>query len=270
MPGRPADPKCTLNELRRVPDADVKVAWVTGAGKGIGRALAKRLAADGWIVAASARTQADLTSLEAECPSARVQGFPLDVTDLTRTATTVEAIENQMGPLSLVILNAGTHIQMPAEEFSVETFRTLVETNLMGTVNGLAQIIERFIKRKDGHIVVVASLAGYRGLPTSAAYGATKAGIINMCEALKPELEYHGVRLTLINPGFVETPLTAKNEFPMPFLISVEQAVAHIMRGLERGAFEIAFPGRFAWLMKILKILPDRLYFALTRRMIGK
>ena len=159
---------------------------------------------------------------------------------------------------------------MAAEDISVETFRHLVETNLMGTVNGLAQIIPRLIERKRGHIAVVASLAGYRGLPTAAAYGATKAGLINMCEALKPELERYGVRLTLINPGFVETPLTDRNEFPMPYLMPVEKAADRIMRGLRRDDFEVTFPWRFATVMKLLRLLPDRLFFLLTRRMIGK
>ena len=140
----------------------------------------------------------------------------------------------------------------------------------MGTVNGLAQIIPRLIERKRGHIAVVASLAGYRGLPTAAAYGATKAGLINMCEALKPELERHGVRLTLINPGFVETPLTDRNEFPMPYLMPVEKAADRIMRGLRSDDFEVTFPWRFATVMKLLRLLPDRLFFLLTRRMIGK
>ena len=183
---------------------------------------------------------------------------------------TVHIIEQQVGEIDLAVLNAGTHIPMTAEEFSVETFRRLVETNLMGTVNGLAQIIPKFIERKRGHIAVVASVAGYRGLPTAAAYGATKAGIINMCEALKPELERHGVRLTLINPGFVETPLTDKNEFRMPYLMPVEKAADRILRGLNGTAFEVAFPWRFAFLMKVLRLLPDRLFFMLTRRMVGE
>ena len=168
----------------------------------------------------------------------------------------------------LVIFNAGTHIPVNVENFAVEPFRRLVETNLMGTVNGLGQVIPRFVQRGHGHIAVVASLAGYRGLPSSAAYGATKAAIINMCEALKPELERHGVRLTLINPGFVKTPLTDRNDFPMPFLIPVEEAVEHIVRGLSSGRFETAFPRRFAFLMRLLRLLPDRLFFFVTRRMI--
>jgi NAD(P)-dependent dehydrogenase (short-subunit alcohol dehydrogenase family) len=247
-----------------------RVAWITGAGKGIGRALAGRLAHDGWTVAASARTEEDLSSLSAECPPDRVHGFPLDVTNLGSTEATVADIERQLGELDLVVFNAGTHVPMTAEKFSVETFRHLTEVNLMGTVNGLAQIVPRFIERKRGHIAVVASLAGYRGLPTSAAYGATKAGLINMCEALKPELEPHGVRLTLINPGFVETPLTDRNDFPMPFLIPVEEAVDRIVDGLTRPAFEVTFPWRFAASMKVLRLLPDGIFFALTRRMIRK
>ena len=138
----------------------------------------------------------------------------------------------------------------------------------MGTVNGLAQLLPRFIGRQSGHIAVVASVAGYRGLPTSAGYGATKAGLINMCEALKPEMERHNLRMTLINPGFVKTPLTDRNAFPMPFLISFDKAVDYIVRGLDGGAFEIAFPRRFALLMKLLRILPNRMLFVLTRRMV--
>ncbi len=249
-------------------EAAHRVAWITGAGKGIGRALALRVAADGWTVAASARTLEDLSSLAAECPTGRIHAFPLDITDLSATKATLHEIEQRLGTLTLAVLNAGTHVPMAAETFSVDAFRHLVETNLMGTVNGLGQIIPAFVERQGGHIAVVASLAGYRGLPTSAAYGATKAALINMCEALKPDLERHGVRLSLINPGFVETPLTDKNEFSMPFLIPVEEAVDHIRRGLERPAFETAFPKRFAYLMKILRILPDRLFFTLTRRMI--
>jgi len=250
------------------PSFSQRTAWVTGAGKGIGRALAKRLARGGWTVAVSARTEKDLASLGAECPAGRIHAFPLDVTDEKGTAVTLAAIEDQLGPLHLVVLNAGTHTPVTAEDFSAGTIRTLVETNLMGTVYGLAQVMPRFIRRKSGHIAVVASLAGYRGLPTSAGYGATKAALINMCEALKPELERHNVRISLINPGFVETPLTDRNEFPMPFLIPAERAASYIVRGLEGSGFETSFPRRFAFIMKLLRILPDRLFFFATRRMI--
>ncbi len=266
MPSLPGWRTEAVNSVQ--PPNDHAVAWVTGAGKGIGRYLALRLAAEGWPVAASARTEEDLANLEAACPSRRITGFPLDVTDAARTEEVVARIEAHMGPLDLVVLNAGTHAAMPVTEFSTATFRHLVDTNLMGTVHGLEAIIPRLIARKAGRITVVASLAGYRGLPTAAAYGATKAALINMCEALRPELDKHGVVLQLINPGFVKTPLTDKNKFSMPFLMPVEDAVEAIMRGLRGKTFEIAFPGRFAFLMKILRCLPDWLFFALTARMI--
>lgn len=245
-----------------------KVIWITGAGKGIGRALAKHYASAGWIVAASARTEADLGTLAEEVPNGNVKPFSLDVTDQAATAETVRRIESELGIVDMAIFNAGTHLPTSAESFSVGEFRQLVETNLMGSVNGLEPIMKTFLARGGGHIAVVASLAGYRGLPGAAAYGATKAALINMCEALKPDLERSGVKLSLINPGFVETPLTAQNDFPMPFLIPVDEAVAQIVRGLERSNFEIAFPGRFAFLMKVLRFLPDRLFFALTRQML--
>ncbi len=247
-----------------------KVVWVTGAGKGIGRALAKRLSEEGWLVAASARTKSDLASLQEESAPGKIHTFRLDITDATATKEVIEKIECGLGPLSLVVLNAGTYIPMSANTFNLEKFRQLVETNLMGTANGLAYIMPKFIDRKAGHIAVVGSIAGYRGLPTSAAYGATKAALINMCEALRPELENYGVRLTLINPGFVKTPLTDKNDFPMPFLIPVDEAAENIIRGLNASAFEISFPCRFSFLMKVLRIFPNWLFFKLTRRMVDK
>jgi NAD(P)-dependent dehydrogenase (short-subunit alcohol dehydrogenase family) len=246
----------------------LRVVWITGAGKGIGRALAKRMALDGWIVAASARTETDLLSLVEECPGGNVHAFPLDVTDASASEGVLAQIEAELGTPDMAVFNAGTHIPVSADTFSADVFRKMVDTNLMGTVNGLAYVLPRFIKRKSGHIAVVASVAGYRGLPTSAAYGATKAALINMCEALKPELDRHNVRISVINPGFVETPLTDKNKFPMPFLITAGEAAECIVRGINGSAFEIAFPGRFAFLMKVLRILPDRLFFAVARRMV--
>jgi len=254
--------------MNPLPDSSSrKTVWITGAGKGIGRAVAKRMAHDGWTVAASSRTLADLLELQTECPEGRVHVYPLDITNVENNAAVVAQIEGELDPLQLVILNAGTHQPTPVEHFSVPAFRSLVETNLMGTVNGLEPVLKRFMGRNSGHIAVVASLAGYRGLPSASAYGATKAALINMCEALKIELEPFDVRMTLINPGFVETPLTDKNDFPMPFLISVDEAAKQVCRGLESNAFEISFPWRFAWIMKVMRLLPAKFYFALSRRM---
>ncbi|MBL8659950.1 MAG: SDR family NAD(P)-dependent oxidoreductase [Rhodospirillales bacterium] len=244
------------------------VAWCTGAGKGIGRAVAYRLARDGMCLAASSRTVEDLEALAAESAglSGEIRPYRVDVTRKEEVSATVEAIEAEMGQLDLVILNAGTHTAVRAEDFEAGVFRRLMETNFMGTVNALAAVLPRLIERRSGHIAVVASVAGYRGLPTAAAYGASKAALINMCESLKPELDRHGVRLTLINPGFVKTPLTDRNEFRMPFLMDVEDAAERIAVGLKSHRFEVTFPKRFTWGMKAARCLPYALYFALTRR----
>lgn len=245
-----------------------KTVWITGAGKGIGRALALKMASEGWTVAASARTVADLEALATESGSNHIYAFPLDITDSEANRMVLARIEEKLGPLDLAVLNAGTHKPMSAANFDVKTVRHLVETNLMGTVNGLDALLPLFRSRGEGRVAVVSSVAGYRGLPSSAAYGATKAALINMCEALKPELDKEGVALSLINPGFVETPLTSENEFPMPFLVSPAAAAESIYKGLMAQKFEIVFPWKFAVLMKVLRFLPNRLLFSLTSRMV--
>jgi short-subunit dehydrogenase len=155
---------------------------------------------------------------------------------------------------------------MAAAEFSSATVRALLDINVMGVAHGLEAVLPRLIARRSGRVAIVASLAGYRGLPTAAAYGASKAALINMAEGLRPELAVHGVTLQLINPGFVKTPMTDQNRFPMPFLVSADQAAAAILRGMQSNRFEITFPFLFAWLMKLVRIIPDRIYFYVTRR----
>jgi short-subunit dehydrogenase len=249
--------------------APSRLAWITGAGSGIGRALVLRLASAGWTVAVSARSAADLDSLAAEAPG-RIEVFPLDVTDKARAMATVDAIETRFGPLDLAVLNAGTYRPVTATSFSTTAWREMVDVNIMGTVNCLAAIMPRMTLRGSGHIGVVSSLTGHVGLPSASAYGATKAALINMCEALHPELEAEGVKLSVINPGFVDTPLTRKNDFPMPFLISPEEAARRIMRGLEAGKFEISFPTRMSLLIKLLALLPHSLRLAVTRPMVRR
>ncbi|WP_051230990.1 SDR family NAD(P)-dependent oxidoreductase [Kaistia adipata] len=244
-----------------------RLAWVTGAGTGIGRALARRLASEGWYVAVSARTVRHLESLAAENRN-RIHPFPLDVTDAGAAANTVDRIEAQLGRLDLVVLNAGTYRRDGAAEFDAAAFRAIVDVNLMGTVNCLAPLLPRMLERQEGQIAVVSSVAGYIGLPGAAAYGATKSALMNMCEALYPQLAASHVYLSVINPGFVDTPLTQKNDFPMPFLISTEEAVDRIMAGLQSRRFEIAFPRRMVLLLKLLALLPAPLIFAITRRLI--
>jgi len=247
-----------------------KVAWVTGASKGIGFALLRQLAKDGWLVAATARSTAKLSELKNDNLADFVHNFPCDITSAKDIKLTLNKIEKELGNINLAILNAGTHMPMSAEHFSVSTVRALFEINVMGTANCLEPLLKLFIKRKSGHIAIVSSLAGYRGLPSASAYGATKAALINMCEALKPELDQYGINIQLVNPGFVKTPLTDKNTFPMPFLMKPEDAAETIISGLQKNTFEISFPWKFALPMKILRIIPDRIFFILTKKIMGQ
>lgn len=248
-------------------DTARKRAWVTGAGSGIGRALARRLAEDGWDVAVSARSAGDLDSLVAEMPG-RIWAFILDVTDEAANAKVVDDIESTLGPLDLVVLNAGSYFPVSAANFSAENFKKTVDVNLNGTANGLAPVLKRMVARRRGHVAVMASVAGFVGLPTASTYAATKAGLNAMCESLKVELEPYGVTLTVINPGFVKTPATDKNKFPMPFLIPVEQAIDSIMKGLAKKKYEIIFPWQMAIAMKLFRVLPHWLQFTISRRML--
>ena len=244
--------------------------WVTGAGKGIGRAVALRLAGMGEAVAVSARTSEDLENLEKESASmpGQITGFPLDVTDDKSVEAVIEEIEARIGPISKALLNAGTHMPTKASTLEIEPFRKLMDTNFLGVVNCLVPTIARMRRRGGGRVAIVASLAGYRGLPSAAAYGASKAALINMAEALRPELADLGITLQLINPGFVKTPLTDRNEFKMPFLISADEAARRICQAIESGRFETCFPRRFALIMKLLRLLPDRAFFAVTRHLV--
>lgn len=244
------------------------IVWITGASSGIGRALALRQAKAGRRVVASARNAAALEALAAEA-GPNLSALPLDTTDEAACESAVAWIEAEIGPLGLAVLNAGTHMPTPAAKLAVAPFRKLVETNLMGTVHALVPALAAMRARKSGAIAVVASVAGYGGLPTAAAYGATKAALINMCEALKPECDALGVKLQLVDPGFVRTPLTDRNPFPMPFLMELDDAVDALIAGLASDRFEIVFPRRFAFLLKLLNMLPYGLYFRLVRRGTG-
>lgn len=250
--------------------AGPRIAWITGGGKGIGAAVARRLAADGWTVAISARQVSDRDAGDLAGGTGRVAAYPLDVTDAAAAAAVVAQIERELGPIDLAILNAGTHTPVSGLEFDLSAVRRIVETNLMGTANSLAAVMPAMVARRRGEIAIVGSVAGYVGLPTSAAYGATKAGLANFAEAIKPELERAGVRMRLISPGFVDTPLTRKNKFPMPFLIPAERAAEIIVRGLEGRRFEIVFPWRMAVAMKLLRRLPYPALFAITRRLVPR
>lgn len=241
-----------------------QVAWLVGASSGIGQALAFRLAQVGWQVAISARRLVALQAMQAQ--NAALHPYPVDVTDMQSLHQAAAAITRELGGIDLCLLNAGDYTPMPLADFNPELFRKLCEVNYLGMVNGLDAILPLMLARGQGQILLTASIAGYRGLPKSAPYSASKAAAINLAESLHLELKAKGVRLRVINPGFVRTPLTDKNTFRMPFLLEPEDAARAILHELDRDNFEIVFPKRFAWLMKLLRILPYWLYFKLTRK----
>ena len=246
-----------------------KIAWITGASSGIGHALALRLAGRGWMVAASARGRAGLDSLVVEMPD-RIRAFELDVIDVSAAAETARQIEADMGPIDLAVLNAGSYFPTTAEDFSIANFRRTVEVNLMGEVNCMGGIVPSMLSRRSGHIVLMGSLTAFVGLPTAASYGATKAALNSVAQAFKPDFERFGITISVINPGFVKTPATDKNSFPMPFLIGVDEAVDHIVRGIDRKAFDISFPWQMSILIRLLASLPSWVKFAITRRMLPR
>ncbi len=244
------------------------VAWVTGASSGIGAEVAKRLAASGWTVAVTARSAAELDALAAT-DAGRIVAFPADVTDRSAMAAAFAAIESRLGPVALAIFNAGVYLPVDGLKLDPEPFARSLSVNVMGTVNGLAPTLASMIARRSGQVALVSSVTGYGGLPTSSAYGATKAALINLAESLKFDLDRVGVAISVVNPGFVKTPATDKNPFPMPFLMPVEAAADRIVRGLARGRFEITFPRRFTWMLKALRLLPYPAYFWVVGRMTG-
>jgi short-subunit dehydrogenase len=244
-----------------------KIAWITGSSSGIGRALAERLLRDGYRVAVSARSADALAEFATSHPG-KIGVYSLDVTDPDAVKRVFEAIENEMGAIDLAVFAAGSYTRDYAEDFELSRTRQMFDLNVLGTASCLETVMPAMIARRRGHIAVVASVSGYVGLPGAATYGATKAALNVMCEALYPELERHGVKITIVNPGFVDTPLTEKNDFPMPFLVSSEEAADAIAKGLAKGKFEIIFPWKMALAIRLLHALPHSLRFALTRRML--
>ena len=242
-----------------------KTAWITGASTGIGREIALQLAASGVRIAASARSAEKLASLGPD-----IIAIPLDVTDAAACSAAVAEIESRLGPIDLVVLGAGTYTPVAIDDLDPARFAHMMDTNYMGVVNCVAALAPGMMARGSGHLSWIASAAGYVGLPKAAAYGPTKAALINLAESLAPEMGLKGVSVSVINPGFVETPLTAQNDFPMPFLMKADDAARRTIAGLAAGKFEIAYPRRFVAILKALRLLPYPLFFRLIRRAVLK
>ena len=246
------------------------LAWVTGASSGIGRALALKLVAEGFGVVVTARSHDKLVSLQREATGpGRIIVLDGDVTDPADMERVIASIEYDHGTLALVALNAGVFKPVHGEDLHLEDFQETFSVNLNGVVNCLLPAIRHMKARSQGQIAIVSSVTGYGGLPTGGAYGATIAALINMAESLKFDLDKQGIRIQVVNPGFVDTPATKENAFPMPALVSPEEAAGAIVAGLQGSGFEITFPKRFTYVLKAVNILPYWLYFPLVNAATG-
>ena len=255
-----------FNKVMRPADG---AAWITGASGGIGRATALRLADKGWTVYATARGADELEALAGDVTGpGRVIPLPGDVTDAAAMEQAVARITAE-GSLALVILNAGVYTPMRATNFEAATAAKMLDVNLKGVTNALDPVLKAMIGAGSGHIAITASVAGYRGLPDAAVYSATKAGLIAMCEALAMDLVDLGIRISVINPGFVDTEATSVNEFEMPFLMQPDEAARRIVEGLERPGFAITFPRRFSAILRVIGWLPNQAYIWAVRKATG-
>ncbi len=249
------------------------VVWITGGSSGIGRALASQLAAAGYTVAVTAREGDEIDLLVAESAglSGRIISFPCDVTDEAGLEATFATIESEIGPVVLAIFNAGTYVPVAGENLSVRKFRRTFDVNLQGVINGLVPAVRSMQKRGFGHVVLVGSISAWFGWPTTAAYGASKAAINVMAQALKYDLDKINVRIQVANPGFVNTPLLQLQQTAsmMPALMSPEDAASRMLRGITRGGFEIAFPKRLVWGLKLTSMMPQPVRHWIIARLTG-
>ena len=237
--------------------------WLVGASAGIGAALARALAQRGARLALSARGMAPLAALQLEGALL----LPCDSTDVASLAAARQALIAAWGGVDLVVYLAGNYVPMSADSFDLATAEGVVEVNFNGALRLVATVLGDL--QPGGGIALVASVAGYRGLPKALAYGPGKAALIHLAECLYLDLSSQAIGVWLINPGFVATRLTDQNDFDMPALLTPERAAQDIIDGLASGHFEIHFPKRFTRMLKLLSLLPYRWYFPLVRRFTG-
>ena len=244
-----------------------QTVWLVGASSGIGRATAALLHQRGAQVVVSARNAAALQAFEAQ--HAGSLGLALDATDRVAMTAAAQRIVERFGRIDLAIYCAGHYKAMRATQFDLDEMLRHDQVNYVGALHMLDAVLPVVLKQRAGHVSMVSSVAGYRGLPNSLAYGPTKAALINLAQTLYLDLHPLGIGVSVINPGFVETPLTSQNEFAMPALITPEQAAQEILKGWAEGDFEIHFPKRFTLWLKALSHVGDWLYFKAIRRATG-
>ncbi len=243
-----------------------KVIWITGGGTGIGKAVAIKFANKGWQVAISGRRENVLKEVEQNYQN--IKAFPLDVNDKEKCFTIVENIKKELGNIDICFFSTGTWDPKKEREIDVEQIEKVFKVNFFGTLNCIKSVENHFRIKKDGVITIVSSIAGYKGLPNSTGYGPSKAALNNLAESLYFDFGRYGVKVCLVSPGFIKTPMTDKNDFKMPFLKTPEYSADRIYNGLiNSNKFEIHFPKELTLILKFLKIIPDKLYFYLVRKL---
>ena len=245
-----------------------KKIWITGASSGIGKALAEKFALEGWKVAVSARRKEILDRM---AQNENISSHPLDVTNQEQINDVFSKIINEFGSLDLCVFSSGTYDPKLEQEINIKQNKFVMDTNFFGVLYCIKAVEKYFKDKKSGHISIVSSVAAYRGLPNSSGYGPSKAALTNLTESLYFDFKKYDVRISLVSPGFIKTPLTDKNEFPMPFIKSPEFAAEKMFIGLTKGkSFEIHFPKALTILLKLLRVLPYKIYLFLIDKFVKR
>ena len=242
-----------------------KVIWITGGSSGIGKALAYKFANEDWQVALSARREELLNEISKS--NDNIHSFPLDVLNVEKCKEVFNKIVSKFKNIDIAVFSTGIHDPNSERKINLESIRKIMETNFFGTMNSINSVYNYFTDKKSGHISIVSSVAGYRGLPMAGAYCASKSALISYAESLYFEMKRFNVRVSVVNPGFIKTPMTDQNPFPMPMIVSAEFAAEEMFKGLTKSkSFEIHFPKKFTFIMKILQIMPNWLYLKLIKK----
>ena len=245
-----------------------KKIWITGASSGIGKSVAEKFASHGWKVAVSARREDILNQMSSD---SNIFAFPCDITDKKLVDETFKKIINEFEELDICLFSSGTYDPKQEQSINTEKIRDVINVNFLGVVE-CVKVVEKYFKsKKSGQISIVSSIAGYRGLPNSSGYGPSKAALTNFAESIYFDFKKYNVNVSVISPGFIQTPLTDKNDFSMPFLKSPEFAAKEIYSGLiKNNAFEIHFPKSLTLILKFLRIMPYKLYLFLVDKLVKR
>ena len=239
-------------------DWSKKRYWIVGASEGLGLALAKKLSEAGTSLILTARNETRLKEIASSLPN-EAEVLPLDITDLNAVRKSAKMLKDADG----FVFCAGEYWPMPAQHWDVEKLKSMIDVNLIGALHTLDVILPIFMEKNSGHLVFAGSLVGYRGLPGALGYGSSKAAIVNLSETLRFDLKETGIKVQLINPGYVKTRLTDKNNFKMPQIMSPEVAAGKMFSNMNKNNFSSSFPAPFSWLFRVSQLLPESIYFKL-------